>query len=420
MSFNPKLGCCEEKKIFIRFLTTKVGEDKPKRIGDLPINIVDVAKVPQGNVSDLKKYNFHKNYFVKLPKAVDRFAMLEYSVDTELIEIDGDDTFSMYHGTECDDTITDASCMENTRPLTDRAYYARPLEHDLKTRIQIDISGDDSKVAKIIGEDKVDRFGNPIEKSVPLDLHDDSPSNESPSKDNDEMEDTKYLLSLKNKQVEEMQEEIQYKDEEVKKLKKKVEEGKSRSEKKEATINKLLKEVEDKNKEIVTLEERIRELESKLSESEHRVEQVEQENRTLKEVGSKVQEKEAVDMVPKDHMLSEINLLHQKFSIERNELKNQLLASESKSQSLKTEISELKISFAELKTEYETYQMTIQEAHKEEMATVISNYEKDNRKFDSKYKREIEILNEKLFAKVNDPNLASKVSTPSSYYRTKE
>lgn len=59
---------------------------------------------------------------------------------TELNDIDGDDTFSMYHAGECDDTITDASCMEHIRPMTDRSYYSKPLKSDLKPLIRVDFS----------------------------------------------------------------------------------------------------------------------------------------------------------------------------------------------------------------------------------------------------------------------------------------
>lgn len=36
----------------------------------------------------------------KLSKSIDKFAFINYTVTSELVEINGDDTFSMYHGTE--------------------------------------------------------------------------------------------------------------------------------------------------------------------------------------------------------------------------------------------------------------------------------------------------------------------------------
>jgi hypothetical protein len=170
-----------------------------------------------------------------MTKSIDRFAICRFSIKTELIEVDGDDTFSMYHGTEGDDTITDASCMERSQPLTDRSYYAKPFDNSSTSKINVTISKDDSE-AKIISEEKVDRFGNAVEKEIGLDLND-SPTGspgKTPSSDN---QDSNFDA---------FQEELEEKDHEIQRLKKKLEEVKTKNEKKESIINRLLNESSNK------------------------------------------------------------------------------------------------------------------------------------------------------------------------------
>ena len=181
LEFNPKLGCCEEKKLVIRFVTTK-GDGKAKRIGDWVLNTAEFVKIPQilAGAVDYSKFKNNKDWVEKLTTCIDRFGLCNFTVKTELVEIDGDDTFSMYHGGDCDETVTDASCMEHIRPMTDRSYYSKPIKSDLKPLIHVDFSASkpdsrDSITSYIVGEDKVDKFGNPIEKAVPLELDDDSP-----------------------------------------------------------------------------------------------------------------------------------------------------------------------------------------------------------------------------------------------------
>lgn len=62
MEYNPKLGCLQEKKMNLRFVTYKT-EDKAKRIGDVNINIADIVKAPSpnDNAPNLSKYKFHKS-----------------------------------------------------------------------------------------------------------------------------------------------------------------------------------------------------------------------------------------------------------------------------------------------------------------------------------------------------------------------
>lgn len=182
-----------------------------------------------------------------MTKSIDNFSICAFTINTELLEVDGDDTFSMYHGTECDDTITDASCMERTQPLTDRNYYAKPFKPVITSKINVDFSKDDE--GTIISKEKVDRFGNAIEKEVGLDLQD-SPTSpfKTPSSDN---QDSKFDA---------FQEELEEKDKEIQKLKKKIEEVKAKNDKKESIINQLLKENEKKES---TIDELTKENEDK-------------------------------------------------------------------------------------------------------------------------------------------------------------
>lgn len=46
LEYNPRLGCCEEKKMTIRFVTYKT-PDQAKRIGDIGVNVSDFVKIPE-------------------------------------------------------------------------------------------------------------------------------------------------------------------------------------------------------------------------------------------------------------------------------------------------------------------------------------------------------------------------------------
>ena len=209
LEYNPKLGCCEEKKANIRFITYKTSEGA-KRIGDVSINISNFVKVPEygSPVSNLKKYKETKGWLERMSKGLDRFAMCDFEVSSQLVEVDGDDTFSMYHGDDWDDTITDASWIEKNRPLTDRNYYAKPFEDNLKTKISIDISHNENE-AKIVSEEKVDRFGNPLEKAIPLGLED------TPSPDKDWENNSRFSSGVKV-HLDTLEEENNEKEEEIK------------------------------------------------------------------------------------------------------------------------------------------------------------------------------------------------------------
>ena len=133
LEYNPHLGCWEEKKATIRFVTYKT-EDRPKRIGDWNFNLSVYAKIPENGSTpaNIKKYKMTKECVDKLSKSIDKFSLLSYTISSELVEIDGDDTFSMYHGTEWDDTITDASWMDKVNVMNDKNYYSKSLASDYK------------------------------------------------------------------------------------------------------------------------------------------------------------------------------------------------------------------------------------------------------------------------------------------------
>ena len=61
------------------------------------------------NPTNYSKFSMTKNCIEKLSKSIDKFSLVNFAISTELVDINGDDTFSMYHGTENEDTITDAS-----------------------------------------------------------------------------------------------------------------------------------------------------------------------------------------------------------------------------------------------------------------------------------------------------------------------
>jgi len=127
------LAAVRKNKAIIRFVTYKT-EDKPKRIGDCSFNLWQYAIIPENGLipDNLRKYKMTKDCNDKLSKSIDKFSRVNYTVTSELVEINGDDTFSMYHGTEWDDTITDASWMEKVNVMNDKNYYSKPLASDYK------------------------------------------------------------------------------------------------------------------------------------------------------------------------------------------------------------------------------------------------------------------------------------------------
>lgn len=121
-------------------------------------------------------------------------------------------------------------------------------------------------------------------------------------------------------------------------------------------------------------------------------------------------ENEFKESVPKDQMISAISELQKSFTNERTELKNQLLDLQSKNQKLIKENKELKNSEAELKKSLEALENQNDEDLKEKLATLISDYESEQKKLEVKSKRQlgrlvsiinIEILHEKMYIKDN-------------------
>lgn len=208
--------------MILRFVIYKNSESA-KRIGDVPLNISTFVKIPEygSEISSLKDFKTTTKCIEKLQKGIDRFAMWEFEISSALVEVDGDDTFSMYHGNnDCEDTITDVSCIEKNRSMTDKNYYAKPFEENLKTKISIDIGGGDSDL-KVISQEKVDRFGNSLEKAIPLSLED-SPNQDEVDFLNDENNVDKEILESPDKDIhlDVFEDEILEKEKEIQKLKK--------------------------------------------------------------------------------------------------------------------------------------------------------------------------------------------------------
>lgn len=94
-------------------------------------------------------------------------------------------------------------------------------------------------------------------------------------------------------------------------------------------------------------------------------------------------------VVANDQMLSTISDMQKSFSIERTEIKNQLLDLQSKNQKLVKENREFKSNESELKTSVETLNSQDDERLKDKNATLISTYESDQKKTEVKYKRQL-------------------------------
>jgi DNA repair exonuclease SbcCD ATPase subunit len=308
----------------------------------------------------------------------------------------------------------------------------------------------------VLHSEKVDKYGNALEKSVPLNLCEDSPS---PQKDIEELGELKEELANKNEiiekleqklrtkveelsvknnklkeqeeefqikldetsirddRVQELEEELKIKDkeiqnkvdeithrnEEVSKLKKKIEEAKFKAEKKEETLNKLLKENDALTKSIIEFEEKYKDFEFQINCLKQEKEASEQLLESLKETNkhSNKENTPGEEMVTKEFQLSEINKLQKTFNLERTELKNQLLELQSKNQKLVSENKTLSKSETETRDEHDKDLTSFEETKKEEIANLIANYEDEQKKIEVKYKREIEILHEKLYIKDN-------------------
>lgn len=241
----------------------------------------------------------------KLIKSIDKFALLSYTVTSELVEIDGDDTFSMYHGTEWDDTITDASCMEKVNVMNDKSYYSKPLASDYKKLITVDFTLSQGKDELVVNHDVVDKFGRSIEKAIPLELDDEdslSKQHDSPLKTEEpDFDDDCNQIQQNELKVIELEQQVTEMDSEIIKLKKKLEDSKQRADKKEEMINKLLKENEVLLNDNTEMDDKVKDLELQLLQITNEKERCEKLADSLSlQNRSSNKENEPLDLLKKD------------------------------------------------------------------------------------------------------------------------
>jgi len=148
--------------------------------------------------------------------------------------------------------------MDTVREMHDKNYYSKAFSSDIKTKITLDMSLKDNDDISIIHTQTVDKFGRPLEKSVPFAFDDESTPEKS---QNEDSESLKEELKEKDIKINELERQLTERDIEINKLKKKIEDGKSRAERQENRINKLLYESEGLRKTNTQIEERIRDFE---------------------------------------------------------------------------------------------------------------------------------------------------------------
>lgn len=396
LEYNPHLGCCEEKKALLRWVTYKTS-DTAKRIGEWSINLWNFAKIPENGKTpeDLSKFKFSKDWVEKVGKSIDRFSLIHFTVNSELVEVDGDDTFSMYYVGDNDDTVTDASWMEQVKEMNDKSYYSKGLGSELKTKITLDLTADHEEIP-IIQSETVDRFGRSLEKPVPFEF-DWEDNHSTPEKQNSENSE-EDLSHQNNERIIELEQQLAEKENDIGKLKKKLDEAKTKSDKKETTINNLLKDIENLSKVNTIIDEKLKDYE--LANSQLTLEK-EQLNKMIKMLQSKNsnKENETIDMLKQnlDSKNAEILELTTNVKTENGMLKSQF-------ESVKNELIKLKASYDELKSKYDKSVEnceTLSDSRQKEIDELKYKHETDLKTLQSKYLTEIDDLVQRITAKEN-------------------
>lgn len=303
-----------------------------------------------------------------------------------------------YHGAECDDTIKNASLIEKTNVLNDNSYYLQSLKN-MSKRNTVDTISDSNEEAKIVKQENVNKFETPIEESAPMDVNN-SPS---PSKHkNEDLEELMEDLEKRDAKIKEFESELESKDNEIQKWKKKLNESKAKADKKEETINKLLKENDKACQSNVQLEEQCKNLELDISSLKKEKEASEQLLQSLQETTKHSnKENKPEETITVESQANEINKLQKVFNQERTELKNQLLNLQNKNQKLSAENKSLVNSEAKAKKDISKMISANEESQKDEIFELTIKHDEEVRKAQSKCKREVEILHEKMYIKDN-------------------
>ena len=300
----------------------------------------------------------------------------------------------MYHAAE-EDTVTDASCMDQVKEMHDKSYYSKGINSTLKTRITLDLTND-NEGDSIISQEKVDKFGRSLEKSVPFDFEEDNKS--TPDKSYPDVSELQDDIKSKDNRINDLEKLITERDMDINKLKKKLDDSKLRADRKEDTINKLLLETESLRKTNTSIEESIRDYELQIK-------QLTREKESSKKLVESLQIKDSdkenkpIDLLKQNLELKDNEIAHltQQHKSERSKLKSQL-------DHLQSDYSKLKISYEELKSTNIANIEEIEKLKDSETSKIMElsvKFEYDSKKQQDEYEKQIELLNDRMSAKEN-------------------
>ena len=184
---------------------------------------------------------------------------------------------------------------------------------------------------------------------------------------------------------------------------KKLDDSKLRADKKEELINKLLKENETLLNDNTNMDDKIKDLEQQLLQITKEKESWEKlaDSLSLQHRNSN-KENEPMDILKKDldWKKEEIIRLQCDFKQERLELKRKVDDFQIKNQKTLTELEDLKQKYELLKQDYDKI-IVDNSSLKDKIVDLTNENEEEQRKIENKYKREVEILHEKLYIKDN-------------------